>query len=285
MLSLPMRHPFLFVGVLVATGLPACKDASKHSVEQAGAHAEAMAKLAEADVLEVERGLPEGAKTLATLMARGDEVRGNLDLVKKELQKVRRDVPDLLVAKSTFFALTDDKGIAIRNNLEQDAMARQDLVALFPELAKARDGKYVTTTGTFPGPAGPAGPDRDWIAAAPVSRDGKVAGIFVTGWTYRSFARHLQENLKRDIAEKARRDDSKLPIIYVGVFDKNGVYMSPLTPKADEDFLAAEQLVEKTQAGPKAAAVNITDRVFGYGAARVPKLGPDMGVVVLRSEI
>jgi len=25
--------------------------------------------------------------------------------------------------------------------------------------------------------------------------------------------------------------------------------------------------------------------VFGYGAARVPKLGPDMGVVVLRSEI
>jgi hypothetical protein len=280
-----MRTQLLFLGVLVASALPACKDASKHSVQEAAAHADAMAKLAEADVLEVERGLPEGAKALSPLMARGDELRGNLDLVKKELQKVRRDVPDLLVAKSTFFALTDDKGVAIRNNLEQDAMARQDLIALFPDLAKAREGKYVTTTGTFPGPVGPVGPDRDWLAAAPVSRDGKVAGIFLTGWTYRAFARHLQENLKRDIADKARREDSKLPIIYVGVFDKTGVYMAPLTPKADEEFLAAEQLVDKTKDGPKAAAVNITDRVFGYGAARVPKLGPDMGVVVLRSEI
>ncbi len=53
------------------------------------------------------------------------------------LQKIQRDVSDLLVAKSTFVALVDDKGIAIRNNLEPDAMAGKDLFSLFPALKTA----------------------------------------------------------------------------------------------------------------------------------------------------
>ena len=56
---------------------------------------------------------------------------------------------DLTIAKSTFFALADANGVAIRNDLEEDVMAGQNLFSVFPALAKAKTA-YTTTTGAFP---------------------------------------------------------------------------------------------------------------------------------------
>jgi hypothetical protein len=52
----------------------------------------------------------------------------------------------------------------------------------------------------------------------------------------------------------------------------------------DEKALADQDLVGKTGAGPYQGTVTITDRPFGFAAVRTPKLAPDTGVVVLRSE-
>jgi len=55
-----------------------------------------------------------------------------------------------------------------------------------------------------------------------------------------------------------------------------------------EDLIAALGQVglhAKTGAGPAAAPLKITDRDFGWAAARLPKLDPDVGIVVLRSEV
>ncbi len=264
----------------------ACTPAGKVSEKHAEAHSRSLAELAKKDVLEIDRGLPDGARKLAPLFAKGDDPRSNLPGVRKELMRIRRDVPDLLTSKATFLALADGKGIAIRNDLEEDAMAGKNLIEIFPDLSKARDA-CVATVGAFPGPAKPAGPDRDYIAACPVKNpEGATVGLLVTGWPYRSFARHLQESLKREITEQTRAaDPGKLPILYVGVFDRAGVYMAPLTPKVDEDELVTLNLVEKTASGHAQGVVTVTDRAFGWSADRVEKLGPDTGVVVLRSEI
>jgi hypothetical protein len=193
---------------------------------------------------------------------------------------------DLNVAKSTFFALADANGVAIRNDLEEDVMAGQDLFAVFPALARSKDG-YVTTTGTFPNASTKNGPDEDWVAALPVKREnGSTGAVLVTGWTYRYFARHLQESLKDRLAEqlKAREGDGKMPVFYVAVFDKSGVYSAPLTPPIDEKALEAQDLVTRTANDGFQGTLNITDRAFGFSAQRTPKLAPDTGVVVLRSE-
>jgi len=200
---------------------------------------------------------------------------------------MRRDVIDLNIAKSTFFALTDTSGMAIRNDLEEDVMAGQNLVTLFPALAKAKDG-YVTTTGSFPNGSTKNGPDKDWVAALPVQHaDGSAGALLVTGWTYRYFARHLQESLKDRLAEQAKAsgEEGKMPVFYVALFDKSGVYSAPLTPPIDETALQGEDLVAKTAGGACQATLTITDRAFGYAAQRTPKLAPDTGVVVLRSEL
>lgn len=268
--------------------LPACKDKSQENATRALRDAQGLAEQTDKDVAEIERGLPEGARRLATLWANGADPRTDAHEVRGALLKVRREVPDLNIAKSTFFAVTDDKGTAIRNDLDQDVMAGLNLAQIFPDLSRALNGQFVVTRGTFPGPAGANGPEKDWIAAQPIKNDGgRVSGLYVTGWTYRMFARHLHEVLKSRLAKALRSagDTGKMPIFYVGVFDESGVYTAPLTPQVDEKALADAGLVSKTASGSARGSVTVTGRDFGWGAARTPKLGPDTGVVVLRSEL
>jgi hypothetical protein len=278
------------VGTVALGALPllaGCKDQGKISAQRASESASALAKLTETDIGEVERGLPEGAKRLAPLFAKNADLTQDVGAVRTALAKTRRDVPDLAVAKTTFLALADGSGVAIRNNLEEDVMAGKNLLTVFPELAKAQAGSFLVTTGAFPGQTIKE-QDRDWIAAAPVKGDdGKVVGLFVTGWTYRRLAYRLHESLKHDLEEQLKKDGdtTKLPIFYVAVFDKTGVYSPPQTPAVNEKALADADLVGKTTAGPAQGVLDITERAFGYGAVRVPKLGPEAGVVVLRSEL
>jgi hypothetical protein len=267
-----------------------CKDKGRQSADEARGNVKLLAELADKDVAEIDRGLPEGAKKMAAQLEKETDARSNTPQVRAALLKMRQQVPDLGVAKSTFFAFTDEKGIAIRNDLEQDTMAGKDLVGAYPDLKKALSGEaYVTTQGQFPGVPNPQGPDREWVAGVPVKKaDGALLGLLVTGWTYRRFANHLQEALKRDLQDKLMRegDKGKLPVLYVFVFDKDGVYGARGTPATDEKALGEVGLTAKTEGGGSAdAPITIADRAFGWAAQRVKKLGPDVGIVVLRSEI
>jgi hypothetical protein len=275
--------------VILAFSFPSggCKDQAKESASQAATDVEWTAELVDKDIGEIERGLPEGAAKLSAVLAGGADPRQDAAAVRKALLRVRRDVMDLMVAKSTFFALADPSGVAIRNDLEEDVMAGKDLVAIFPALAKAKDG-FVTGVGAFPGPPSKNGPDEDWVAGMPVkASDGSTGALFVTGWSYRYFARHLQEALKTRLLEesKAAGAEGKLPVYYVAVFDKSGVYAAPTTPQVDEQALAQQDLVSKTSAGSYKGTLGITDRAFGFAAKRTPRLAPDTGVVVLRSDL
>ena len=273
--------------LLLVPGAASCKDQAKESARLASGDVTSLGALVDKDVGEVERGLPAGAKKLGSLVANGADPRQDVAGVRKALLQVRRAVQDLDVTKSTFFALADANGIAIRNDLEEDVMAGQNLFAVFPALVKAKDA-YTTATGVFPNASAKNGPDEDWIAGTPVKRDdGTTGAIFVTGWTYRFFSRHLQESLKDQLTEQARKtgDEGKIPVFYVAVFDKTGVYPAPTTPQVNEKALAGLDLVGQTAAGAAQGTLSITDRAFGWAAARTPKLAPDTGVVVLRSEL
>src|SRR5580658_6448195 len=142
----------IVVGLGPASTLVGCKDQAKLSAQRATEHAAAVADLAAKDVGEVERGLPAGAAEIYKLVYAKGDPRQDLPAVRAALTKVRNGVPDLLTAKSTFFALADDKGVAIRNDLDPDDMAGKNVVAIFPDLQKAQQGSFVTTVGLFPGP-------------------------------------------------------------------------------------------------------------------------------------
>jgi hypothetical protein len=276
----------LALSLTLCASTAACKDEAKESAARATKDAADIAALVDKDIGEVERGLPAGAVKLAPLVADGADPKQDVAGVRGALLRIRRQVPDLNIAKSTFFALADPSGVAIRNDLEEDVMAGQNLVSLFPALAKATDG-FVTATGKFPNAQSKNGPDEDWVAAAPVKRaDHTTGALLVTGWSYRYFARHLQEALKTYLLDQAKAagNEGKLPVYYVALFDKSGIYSAPLTPAVDDQALASQDLVNKTASGPCQGTVTITDRAFGFAAQRTPKLAADTGVVILRSD-
>jgi hypothetical protein len=263
----------LLVAFVLGLCVSGCKDQAKESAARAAQDVATTVELVDKDVGEIERGLPAGAKALAPLVADGADPRQDVAGVRKALLRVRREVVDLMAAKSTFFALADPSGVAIRNDLEEDVMAGQNLAAIFPALSKATNG-YVTGTGTFPGPPSKNGPDVDWVAGAPIKRsDGSAGALLVTGWSYRYFARHLQEAYKTRLLDEAKAAgyEGKLPVYYVAVFDKSGVYPAPMTPLVDEQALAQADLVAKTANAPFQGTMSITDRAFGVAAARTPR--------------
>jgi len=275
------------VALAAAAALPGCKDEGKASEQSATRALASISHLIDEDVSELTRGMPEGAKQLTSLYAHGADPQKDLPAVRAGLRRIRGEVPDLTRSKTTFFALTDAHGIAIRNDLEQDVMAGQNVWALFPELAKTQGGGFVAATGLFAGARGPE-PDRDWVAAVPVADDhGAFAGTLLAGWTMRRFANHLQESIRHDLAEalSKAKDPGKLPIVYVTIFDRAGVFAAPLTPAVNEKALVDLDLVGKTQAGPAHGVLSITDRDFGYAAQRAPSLEPEGGVAILWSEI
>jgi hypothetical protein len=281
------RRPWLATALCtLATLTCACKDQAKESAAHARVDVAYVAGIVDKDVAEIERGLPEGAKELAPLVAKDADPRQDVRAVRHALGRIRRDVADLNIAKSTFFALADSNGVAIRNDLEEDVMAGQNLFAIFPGLTKASTA-LATATGTFPNTSVQNGADEDWIAGAPVLREnGSTGALLVTGWSYRYFSRHLQEALKTHLLDEAKAagNEGKLPVYYVAVFDRLGVYPAPLTPDVNEKALAQEGLEAKTASGPAQGTVTIADRAFGYAALRTAKLAPDTGVVVLRTE-
>lgn len=279
---------------LVSLASIGCKDRGQQSAEDARANVQSLVELTTKDVSEIERGLPEGAKKLGDLLSKDADAKQNAPAVRSALLKMRQQVPDLGIAKSTFFAFADPKGIAIRNDFENDTMAGKDLVAAWPGLRPVSEGApYAATMGQGFATPNPAGPDKEWVAAVPVKKaDGSPQGMLVTGWTYRRFAYHLQVTLQRNLQDQLMRtnDKGKLPILYVCLFDKDNVYgaASPgaiPVPEVNEKELTKVGLHVKTASGPASSAIRITDRDFGWAADRLPKLGPDVGVVVLRSEI
>lgn len=277
--------PICAVASVLAVG--SCSDPTKISEEQAVLHAERLAKLADDDVEEVRRGLPKGAKALTSVW----EGKSRLDhfAVRQELDRVRGQERDLEIAKSTFFAITDDKGAVLASDQTPDQLAGRPLGEAFPALARVLHGEPVETRGSMPELAGArGGSDEQWVASAPVvDAAGTVRAMYATGWSLRRFAYHLEETLKHDLVEQAVHAGTKLklPLVYVFVFAGGKVYGAPVTPLVNAEALEALNLQSRTEnAAVFHQKIEITGRAFGVAARRCSKMGSDVGVAVLRSE-
>ena len=171
-------------------------------------------------------------------------------------------------------------------------MAGANLFAIFPTLKTPKDG-FTMATGAFKPESSPAQNDRaqndrTWVGVMPVKKqDGSVGGYYLTGYTFRQYAFQLQDALKQKMSDDMakRHDNAKFPVFYLMLFDATGAYGPPMTPDVNESQVKDLDLVSKTATAPAQGVVNISDRDFGYAAIRLPSLGPEIGVVVLRSEI
>jgi hypothetical protein len=268
---------------VAAVAAAGCTDRVKVSEERAVAHAAAVAALVDKDIEEIRRGLPAGAKKLGEIFGTEEVTPGK---ARAALRKAREAVIDLQLAKSTFFAATDLQGVAHASDLETDGFSGKNILDAYKPLAKAKEGGYVETLGQMEEARGlRKGDDLQWVAAAPVpGADGKPVGLYVTGWSFRRFAQHLEEQLKTDLRNAGPKDE-KPPLVYVFVLHEGKAYGTPIAPEVNVQAVEGLGLAAKVQGGTFRGRVEITNRGYGVAAQAVKKLCESCAVVVLRSEV
>jgi hypothetical protein len=286
----PLTALVLTAAAALAPLLAGCDESKKLSEQDAVDAAAQLAPVLTEDVAQVRRGLPQGAAKLGPML--DPDTLGNLAGVRSAIARARNDVHDLAVAKSTFFSFADPKGEVLRSEADPDMLAGKNVLAkeAFPSLKKALDPAagvveaYSNFTDLY---QVKKGPDLVWAAAAPV-KDGKgqLLGMFVTGWSFRALAYHLETTLKMASTENAAKQGKKLPpLLYAFVVKGKTAYGAPLTPDVNAHAGEDLDLPAKTAAAPYRGSLEITGRVFGVAGVKAPDLGDDVVVAVLASEI
>jgi hypothetical protein len=261
-----------------------CGDDRKKSAELAKAHVNELAKTAREDVRQVRSGLPLGAAELPKLLPAEGEIDGST--AREALERARSKVADLRVAKSTFFALLAPSGLVLRNDREQDRMVGKNLFDAYPGIRAALTTAYVETRGSLPEAAEVRGrPDAQWVAAAPVGAPGAARALYVTGWSWSSYAYRLQNSLLSTL-RGALKEHQKLPLVYVFVVVDREVYTLAEAPDVNVRAVREQNVMERLR-GSQAISVplELTGRGFGLAAELVPELGDKVAIVVLRSEV
>lgn len=283
--SFSWTAPVAVVTAALSTG---CGDAGKASAKVAADQLPGVVALVKEDVAQVRRGLPGGAEKLAKLL--GADAGSDLGALQRAIATSRAGVNDLQFAKSTFFAFADPTGTVLRSEADPDLLAMKSVFAPLPGLKKSVEpgSGVVEAFGELKDVHIRAGNDLTWAAAHPVKDDkGEVRGAFVTGWTLRGLAYHLEEQTKGVIADAAKKEGKKsLPVFYVFVLHGKKAYGAGKTPDVNTQAVESLDLLSKTQSGTFSTTVDITGRTFGVAAASTTtEYAPDTGVAVLVSEI
>ncbi len=275
------------VVLLLPLLLTSACDKTKLSEEKAVGHANDLAALVDKDIEEIRKGLPAGGKKLAEVLNDG-EAGVSPAKARKAMKKTREAVTDLQLAKSTFFVLTDLEGNAYASDQETDGISGKNLFPLFPGLDKGKAG-YTELLGSWAELNGvKAGLDQQWVSAAPVvGADGVAKGLYVTGWSFRKFAYHLEQQLKANLRQEAQKTgNNREPLVYVFVVQGAHAFGTPVVPEVNQKAIEALGVTEKLKSAESwRGQVEITDRPYGAAARQTKKLCPDCSVIVLRSEI
>lgn len=238
------------------------------------------------DVRQVREGLPKGATKLASHLETSPTQ--SLPALQRAIQWTRSAVPDLDVAKSTFFSLTDPFGIVLRSEADPDLLAQRSIIEAFPAMKQALDPKSgnVEAFGEMDELRGVRkGNDLAWVVAHPVKDTaGALKGIFVTGWSFRRYAYRLEQQAKHDLTEAAEKsNDKNIPLVYVFVLRDKRAYGAPVTPDVNAEAIERLDPLAKAASGSWRGQLEITGRRYGVAIERTPKLAEDTGVAVILS--
>jgi hypothetical protein len=160
------------------------------------------------------------------------------------------------------------------------------LFEAFGDLKGASSGKYVETRGSMAEAAGVRGrSDGQWAAATPVMKGAEVAGVYATGWSWSAYAYRLENQLRSLVKSEAADAGTKEPLVYVYVLVEKEAYGAPISPDVNAKAIKDSGLFGRASGEAVVdGAREIEGRDFGIAVKRVPALGPDVGIAVVRSE-
>ncbi|HRI65833.1 MAG TPA: hypothetical protein PK156_16415 [Polyangium sp.] len=274
------------VPVLVAS-LAGCADPAKQEQIAVDVLAK-VAPLADADAAQVRRGLPDGAKKLGEHI--DSEPDTNLVALQRTVLGARVNTEDLRTSKCTFFSFADTSGVVLRSEIDPDNLAQKQLFKVFPGLKKALEpnaGIAEAWGDMEEMRIAKMGPEYQWVVAHAVKdKEGQTKGLFVTGWSLRRFAYHVDQAAKAELIKVAENQRAvKVPLVYAFIIKDGKAYGGPMAPDVNARALEGLDLPTKTQSGAYRGHVEVTGRMFGVAAQKAPNIGESVILSIMISEV
>jgi len=264
--------------VAACTMLAGCRDKNKELMQQA---------VVPRDTKQVREGLVKGGEEIARHL--NDDPGADIEGVKRAISRARASVHELAIAKSSFFIFVAPDGTVLRSQTEPDLPAGKSLTEAIP------DAKKIFTEG-----AGPTevwgymeglrfvnkGNDLQWVVGVPVkSKDEKVIGAFVTGWSLRHYANVLETHVKAYF-DKHKADAKKpAPLVYAFVVKGKKGYGARMTPDENATAVGELDLITKAKDGMYQTKSTVDGREFSLVAKLAPALGADVAVALRLSVV
>jgi hypothetical protein len=247
-----------------------------------------IAPLADAEVAQVRRGVPAGAKLLGEHV--DAEPGTNLVALQRVVRSARVNTEDLRTSKCTFFSFVDPSGVVLRSEIDPDNLAEKQIFTVFPALKKALEPNagVVEAWGDLEEMRiAKVGPEHQWVLAHAVrDKEGQTKGLFVTGWSLRRFAYHIDQAARDELVKTVERERQvKVPLVYVFLVKDGKAYGAPMAPDVNAHAVEELDLLTKTQNGPFRGHIEVTGRVFGIAAQKSPNIGESVVLSVMISEV
>jgi hypothetical protein len=282
--SLAKLYRLVCMTSLLLVGM-GCENVAEKSAKLVIPNLKYVGDAAERDLGEVRRGMPQGAKELSGLFERAAPEKPAAVDARQELLRLRSDNHDISSAKSTFFLIAAADGTILRNNLEQDEMAEKNLFQVYPETKIGLGKDYIEVGGSWDVARGVNGrPDAQWLAVSRITNSTQTVGLFVSGWSWASYAYRLEMALRSQVLGETKEGE-KVPLLYVYIVVGDQAYGAPVSPVVNGEEIVKLHPLEKAKGkemwtGP----IEITRRPFGLGLKHLPQMGEHIVLAVLRSE-
>lgn len=290
-----LRRAFLLAAIPCALVLAGCKSKAQRQAEIAVGDADRLGKIvADRHVDALSRALPKAADALAAKLGDKADVHADTAALGAAFVDARNKTDDLRSAKRSYYVITDDKGEIAWVDDDNWLVVGRKLAATFAPVKQVLEGApYATGSGRYGGAAEDA---LSFVEAAPIKKADKTVGALVAVWEAHEAAEDLQRQLATELAMKSVQPKTRVkpkdkralqldaPDVWVAVFHGKNVYFQEDAPQPLEDATKALDLAGKTSGGAWHGTYDVMNKGWGAAAKRLPALGPDVGVAVLRLE-
>ncbi len=270
--------------VLLAAALSACgPDGAPHArTVIRETHAAEVKSIVMQDIARHLRGVSIAAGKVARgfavedVNARREQMRSALRL----LSRPPKGIPELIGSARTFVAAVDPTGMVIATDAPQADDRMTGVQLKFPVLREALGGKTGYAIDQFAALEKGAEGSVSLLFAAPSVRDGQIVGAVLAGVPLWRLAQRLTRQLQLDHASE------KGAILWVYVLKGDALHRFGTPPDLDSVLPDASVRRAGLSASPGGFTGELIQfgRWYGYGVLPIKALGPDINVMIVRSD-
>jgi hypothetical protein len=198
------------------------------------------------------------------------------------LTKPPRGIPELVASARTFTAAVASDGVVLATDAkdENDRMTGANLREPFPVLRGALEGTTGYAIHQFPSIKKGVEGSISLLFAAPARKNGQLVGAVLTGIPLWRLSQRLTRQLQLDhVGEKGA-------ILWVYLYRGDKIHSFGTPPDLDTvvpDSATRKAGLAKSPGGFTGELLQF-GRWYAYGVMPLKVLGPDMGVIVFRSD-